>query len=103
MLLVHAPHGVLSGTLAELRALLLLLLSCRSSSEGSGSGSNIQLTVLPATEAPGPSEEGRPRLLPIWGHCLSLPEGHPLLPHIVPLLSPAGPSPGLPLPFSLAS
>lgn len=34
--------------------------------------------MLPAAaEAPGPRRAGRLRLLPIWGHCLSLPEGHP--------------------------
>lgn len=57
-------------------------------------GSDAELRLLPAPqEAPGPRGAGQLRLLPIWGHCLSLPEGRPLPASHCPLAVSCWPKP----------
>lgn len=85
----------LRGTCWTESSLLLLLLPQQLIFLGTNyPGSDAELRLLPAPqEAPGLRGAGQLRLLPIWGHCLSLPEGRPLPASHCPLAVSCWPKP----------
>lgn len=110
VLLAPGPRGVLNGALAGLTAPSFCSGSCHSGSEGSSSRAQTTQVLtfswdccLPLRRPQDQGGRGSSVCFPYGDIVCPCLRAASLLLHIVPSLSPAGPSPGLPLPFSLAS